>query len=513
MCIRDSVNPSILEQEAHGHAECRLINQGDATSTLHDDTEGTARDMNMRWIELRARAHQMPPVPRGSARQKQPLLIHDRGIRLDESQQCLLLNTRHAAREQLLMTASPVIALGLCDVWPNCTLIPDSVAEAQKEQWRLWCCLGNDAWPVFERKPMRTVDAQRRAALSFNEVTGVAAVELNGSALVPALEAVLRLLVRLRSAVRAVAIHISGNSWPSARLSARTLEQTYRALDALHGLGVPVVCSADDSICGAGSAAWSAADYRVAGQHLHAIRCGSTSEQASRPRERALQFAAWLAHHPAIGLKHMLSLTRQRLFPRSYGALPADAAARTTVLNGAGTRTEMKLLLAERSAQADIRIAPAPRPMSFSNTCLAWSTLAMLREIALGESAASPSVGANLCAIELYTPRYCASAATMEAHYGCSGMHTSSLHTEQYAACGEDEDAASMALTAMHRLLRRCGVRPAEVGVLHLGPSLLDRSKSIKTELMALVEAGDYADLEGVDHYGCLLYTSPSPRD
>jgi len=102
----------------------------------------------------------------------------------------------------------------------------------------------------------------------------------------------------------------------------------------------------------------------------------------------------------------------------------------------------------------------------------------------------------------MYAPRYCASAATMEAHYGCSGMHTSSLHTEQYAACGEDEDAASMALTTTHRLLRRCGVRPAEVGVLHLGPSLLDRSKSMKTELMALVEAGDYADLEGVDHYG-----------
>ena len=59
-----------------------------------------------------------------------------------------------------------------------------------------------------------------------------------------------------------------------------------------------------------------------------------------------------------------------------------------------------------------------------------------------------------------------------------------------------------MALTAMHRLLRRCGVRPAEVGVLHLSPSLLDRSKSMKAELMAMVEAGSYADLEGVDHYG-----------
>ena len=59
-----------------------------------------------------------------------------------------------------------------------------------------------------------------------------------------------------------------------------------------------------------------------------------------------------------------------------------------------------------------------------------------------------------------------------------------------------------MALTAMHRLLRLCGVRPAEVGVLHLSPSLLDRSKSMKTELMAMVETDAYADLEGVDHYG-----------
>ena len=33
--------------------------------------------------------------------------------------------------------------------------------------------------------------------------------------------------------------------------------------------------------------------------------------------------------------------------------------------------------------------------------------------------------------------------------------------------CGEDEDAVSMALTAMHGLLRRCGALPAEVE--HLG--------------------------------------------
>ena len=56
--------------------------------------------------------------------------------------------------------------------------------------------------------------------------------------------------------------------------------------------------------------ALSAADYRVAGQHadLRTVRSGSISECATRPEERALQFATWLAQHPAIGLKHMLAL-------------------------------------------------------------------------------------------------------------------------------------------------------------------------------------------------------------
>ena len=231
-------------------------------STLHDATEGIALDMS--WIELR----HMPPLPRSSAQQEQPFLLHDHGTQLDESQRCML-NTMHAAHEQLLMTASPVIALGLQNAWPSSTLIPDSVAEAQEEHWHLCCCLRNDAWPVFEWKPTGTVDAPRRTALSFNGMTGLATVELDGSALVSALEAALCLLVRLGPAVHAVAFHNSGVSWPSARLSARTLEQTDQVLDTVHGLGIPIACSADDNVCGAGLAAWSAAVYRVAGQHLH----------------------------------------------------------------------------------------------------------------------------------------------------------------------------------------------------------------------------------------------------
>ena len=59
-----------------------------------------------------------------------------------------------------------------------------------------------------------------------------------------------------------------------------------------------------------------------------------------------------------------------------------------------------------------------------------------------------------------------------------------------------------MALTAVSRLARRCCIQPREVGALSVGSdSLLDRSKSIKTELMSRLESGG-ADAEGVDHCG-----------
>ena len=60
-----------------------------------------------------------------------------------------------------------------------------------------------------------------------------------------------------------------------------------------------------------------------------------------------------------------------------------------------------------------------------------------------------------------------------------------------------------MALTAVHRLLRRCHVRPEDVGKLQISSaSLLDRSKSMKTELMTLLEQAGGSDAEGTDLYG-----------
>ena len=49
----------------------------------------------------------------------------------------------------------------------------------------------------------------------------------------------------------------------------------------------------------------------------------------------------------------------------------------------------------------------------------------------------------------------------------------------------------SMALTAVRRLVEGCGVRWEDVGMVQVGSeSLLDRSKSLKSHLMALFPAG-----------------------
>ena len=104
-------------------------------------------------------------------------------------------------------------------------------------------------------------------------------------------------------------------------------------------------------------------------------------------------------------------------------------------------------------------------------------------------------------AIELYVPRQCASAAALEAS---NGLSTRGMLMECFSACGEDEDEVSMALTSASCLLRKQGVRVEDVGLLQVisSSALMDRSKSSKSELMALFETADCLDVEGLTHYG-----------
>ena len=105
---------------------------------------------------------------------------------------------------------------------------------------------------------------------------------------------------------------------------------------------------------------------------------------------------------------------------------------------------------------------------------------------------------ASLCAFDIHVHCNCVYAA---ARNSADGTQACQLHLqERYSVCGEDEDALSMSLTALNSLMRRCWVRPGAVGQLQLSSaSLLDRSKSMKTEVMALVEADGSAVAEGID--------------
>ena len=74
------------------------------------------------------------------------------------------------------------------------------------------------------------------------------------------------------------------------------------------------------------------------------------------------------------------------------------------------------------------------------------------------------TIQTRVCSAVLYAPRRCTSAARLEQSRDCLDKYT-----QEGSTCGEDEDAASVALTAMHRLLRRCGVEAGQVGVLRVG--------------------------------------------
>ena len=49
------------------------------------------------------------------------------------------------------------------------------------------------------------------------------------------------------------------------------------------------------------------------------------------------------------------------------------------------------------------------------------------------------------------------------------GKYTEGLMMREWSACDEDEDVVTMALTAVRRLVERCGVRWEDIGMLQVG--------------------------------------------
>ena len=221
-------DPAILVREAIGHTECRLANQGEIKSTISSPTEIPA-------LGARIGIHYPPPVRCGQSALH--LLPH---MQDEKSRHSMMLHMAQTVNEQL-MSAESVIALHRRDAW-LLTQLAGGMLEAN----------------------MECTDAPVSIALSFDRATGVAVVELDGSCMAPALTAALSLLLRLGPPLRAVALAILGASELGG--SVRDSEGASGALDALHTLGVPIVCSADGSSGGGGIAVWSGAEYCTAAQ-------------------------------------------------------------------------------------------------------------------------------------------------------------------------------------------------------------------------------------------------------
>ncbi|ETN84532.1 putative hydroxymethylglutaryl-CoA synthase [Necator americanus] len=104
----------------------------------------------------------------------------------------------------------------------------------------------------------------------------------------------------------------------------------------------------------------------------------------------------------------------------------------------------------------------------------------------------------GISAIEIYFPKSAVSQRDLEKFDGCSGKYAVGLGQEEMGFCADNEDVVSLSLTVTDALLRNYDIDPSSIGFLAVGTeTLIDKSKSVKTELMRLF--GDNLDIEGVD--------------
>ncbi len=169
---------------------------------------------------------------------------------------------------------------------------------------------------------------------------------------------------------------------------------------------------------------------------------------------------------------------------------------------------KLKTQLTERKAEIIAYLgqkSPVTDNAPSSSTGSLPSRGAALRQSTAQPQALSPKTGSSnvgIHALELYFPNHAVSQADMEKYHNVEGKYTVGLGQKAVTFCGDNEDAISMALTVVHRLMERYEIDWGNIGRLEVGTeSLVDRSKSIKTHLMSLFGEHGYHDVEGVDSY------------
>ncbi|KAL2631809.1 hypothetical protein R1flu_016495 [Riccia fluitans] len=107
----------------------------------------------------------------------------------------------------------------------------------------------------------------------------------------------------------------------------------------------------------------------------------------------------------------------------------------------------------------------------------------------------------GILALEVYFPTSYVMQEELEVHDGVGkGKYTIGLGQDRLGFCTDCEDVISMSLTVVKSLFEKYGVSPSSIGRLEVGSeTVVDKSKSIKTNLMELFNESGNGDVEGVD--------------
>ena len=216
--------------------------------------------------------------------------------------------------------------------------------------------------------------------------------------------------------------------------------------------------------------------------------------------DRAEHLARWITRHPRIGVSHMLSLMQ-----RYQDSRPRSEQLQSRILSEmsclCATKGEIGLavhahIAASRRAQRHV-MAPGRLRMTPVVNLVRPGQSVSPRTFVRGSSPRS----AGIHAMELYVPRHSVCARALSDSAGDEGQAPPLLGAllSHVRRSGPDEDALSIALTAVQRLAtRRCMIGFEGIGFMRVASQdLLDRSKSMASELMAL--SAFSTDVEGID--------------
>jgi hydroxymethylglutaryl-CoA synthase len=119
---------------------------------------------------------------------------------------------------------------------------------------------------------------------------------------------------------------------------------------------------------------------------------------------------------------------------------------------------------------------------------------------------------AGIVAMDVYFPSHYVEQKDLEAFDQVGeGKYTKGLGQNRMAFVDSDrEDTASMCMTVFHNLLEKYNIDPKQIGRLEVGTETpIDKSKSIKSYLMTVLEKYGHTNIEGIDNiHACYGGTS-----